>query len=83
MALSAVITLQATENPYQPQIDELIAKMTLDEGVASLMTAFNTINGVPASGSVALVNDLLRGEWYPDGYGALYGSPVGHHRCGG
>ncbi|CAF1000311.1 unnamed protein product [Didymodactylos carnosus] len=35
----------------------------VDAGVGSVMTAFNEINGIPASGSKWLVDDLLRGQW--------------------
>jgi beta-glucosidase len=39
----------------------------LDAGVASFMTAFNTLNGVPATGNRFLLRDVLRGEWKYDG----------------
>jgi beta-glucosidase len=32
-------------------------------GTATLMTAFNEINGVPATGNVHLLRDILREEW--------------------
>ncbi|HVF95331.1 MAG TPA: glycoside hydrolase family 3 N-terminal domain-containing protein [Sphingomonas sp.] len=35
----------------------------VDGGVATLMSAFNDIDGVPASGNHWLMSDLLRGEW--------------------
>lgn len=35
----------------------------VDAGVATLMSAFNDIDGVPSSGSKWLLTDLLRGEW--------------------
>ena len=38
-------------------------KMVIDAGAASIMTAFNEINGVPATGHVPLLRDLLRNEW--------------------
>jgi len=41
--------------------------MCIDAGAASIMTAFNEINGVPASGHTPLVHDLLRKEWNFDG----------------
>ncbi len=40
--------------PYQAAVDE---------GVASAMTSFNDIDGVPASGNKWLLTDLLRGRW--------------------
>ncbi|HPQ35252.1 MAG TPA: beta-glucosidase BglX [Tenuifilaceae bacterium] len=38
-------------------------KECIDVGAASIMTAFNDINGIPASGNSALLNDLLRKNW--------------------
>lgn len=42
-------------------------KMCIDAGAASIMTAFNEINGIPASGHAPLLNSLLRKEWKYDG----------------
>ena len=36
-------------------------------GVASVMTAFNEVDGIPASGNRWLLRDLLRGDWGFDG----------------
>ncbi|AZQ64969.1 beta-glucosidase BglX [Flammeovirga pectinis] len=36
---------------------------TVDAGVATFMTAFNTLNGVPSTGNKYLFSDILRGEW--------------------
>ncbi|MFO8000493.1 MAG: beta-glucosidase BglX [Marinilabilia sp.] len=36
---------------------------TVDEGVASIMTAFNTLNGVPCTGNEYLFQDILRDQW--------------------
>lgn len=38
-------------------------KACIDAGVETFMTAFNDINGVPASGSKWLLTDLLREQW--------------------
>lgn len=35
----------------------------IDAGVATLMTAFNTVNGVPATGNDFLLREILRREW--------------------
>jgi beta-glucosidase len=43
-------------------------KAAVDAGVATFMSSFNTINGVPASGSRWLQTDILRGEWGFDGF---------------
>ncbi len=38
-------------------------KAAVDAGVETFMTAFNEVNGVPASGNKFLFRDILRGEW--------------------
>jgi beta-glucosidase len=38
-------------------------KAAVDAGVASVMTSFNEINGIPASGNKWLLTDLLRKQW--------------------
>lgn len=43
-------------------------KATFDAGAATAMTAFNTVDGVPASGSKWLMTDLLRDQWGFDGF---------------
>lgn len=42
-------------------------KAALDAGARALMSAFNDINGVPASANRWLLTDLLRGQWGFDG----------------
>jgi beta-glucosidase len=37
-------------------------------GVASFMSSFNTINGVPSTANRHLLTDILRGEWKFDGF---------------
>ncbi|HEX8201151.1 MAG TPA: glycoside hydrolase family 3 N-terminal domain-containing protein, partial [Isosphaeraceae bacterium] len=39
-----------------------------DAGVATFMTAFNDLNGVPASGNAFAVRQILRDEWKFDGF---------------
>ena len=41
---------------------------TVEEGVASFMTAFNTLNGVPCTGNQYLFQDILRDRW---GFGGM------------
>jgi len=42
-------------------------KAALDAGALAVMSAFNDINGVPASANRWLLTDLLRGQWGFDG----------------
>jgi beta-glucosidase len=42
-------------------------EMAWRAGAATFMTAFNTLNGVPATGNRFLLRDVLRGEWKFDG----------------
>ncbi|SFF65931.1 beta-glucosidase [Salegentibacter agarivorans] len=43
-------------------------KAAVDAGVASAMTSFNDIHGVPASGNKWLITDLLRERWGFEGF---------------
>ncbi|PQB07652.1 glycosyl hydrolase [Polaribacter filamentus] len=43
-------------------------KAAIDEGVETFMTAFNELNGVPATGSKFLYRDILRDEWNFSGF---------------
>ncbi len=43
-------------------------KAVAEAGVASFMSAFNTVNGEPASTSRRLMTDILRDEWGYDGF---------------
>lgn len=38
-------------------------RASVDEGVATVMSAFNALNGVPASANAFTLRDVLRGEW--------------------
>ena len=38
-------------------------KATVEEGVASFMTAFNDLNGVPCTGNKYIFKDILRDKW--------------------
>lgn len=42
-------------------------KAALDAGAQLVMTSFNTVHGIPATGNKALMRDLLREEWGFDG----------------
>lgn len=43
-------------------------KAALDAGAATVMTSFNELDGVPASGSHYLITEILRNEWGFDGF---------------
>src|SRR5713101_122740 len=43
-------------------------KAAVDEGVGTLMSAFNNLNGVPASANPFTLTHVLRGEWQFDGF---------------
>ena len=43
-------------------------RAALDAGAGSVMTSFNDVDGVPASGNHWLLTDLLRHEWGFDGF---------------
>jgi beta-glucosidase len=55
------ISLQQLHEVYLPPF-----KAAAEAGVASFMNAFNTVNGMPATGSAYLQRDILKGQWqYP------------------
>ncbi|MBK9729330.1 MAG: beta-glucosidase BglX [Saprospiraceae bacterium] len=43
-------------------------KAAIEAGVGTVMTAFNEINGIPASGNKWLLMDLLRNQWKFNGF---------------
>jgi beta-glucosidase len=43
-------------------------KAAVDAGAATVMTSFNELNGIPATGNRYLITDILRGEWGFDGF---------------
>ena len=43
-------------------------KAALDEGVGTFMSAFNDLNGIPASANSFTLTRVLRGEWKFDGF---------------
>lgn len=50
-------------NEYMPPY-----KAAVDAGVGSAMSAFNVVDGIPASGNKWLLTDLLRRDWGFDGF---------------
>ncbi len=43
-------------------------KAAVDAGVVSIMSAFNDLNGIPATGNRFILTDILRTEWKFDGF---------------
>lgn len=43
-------------------------KAAIDAGAATVMTSFNELNGVPATGNKYLMTDILRNEWNFKGF---------------
>lgn len=43
-------------------------KAAADAGVATFMSAFSDLNGIPASGNKWLMTDMLRDEWHYQGF---------------
>lgn len=43
-------------------------KAAVDAGVGTFMTAFNDLNGVPATANPFILSQVLRGEWKFDGF---------------
>jgi len=59
----AQISTQSLREYFLP----VFKKSIVDAGAASLMTAYNGVNGVPSSVNKELLTDLLRNEWGFDG----------------
>jgi beta-glucosidase len=60
---SAVVSPSLMRNVYLRPF-----KAAVDEGVATLMTSFNDVNGIPGTGNRHLLRDVLRKEWGFDGF---------------
>lgn len=59
---TTIISEEQLRNIYLPPF-----KACVDAGAATLMTAFNDLNGVPCSGNEKLLREILRKEWNFDG----------------
>ena len=57
------VSIQRLHNLYLPPF-----KAAVDAGVATVMTSFNTISGVPAHGNRYVVHDILKGRYGFDGF---------------
>lgn len=60
---TTVISPSAMRNIYLPPF-----KSAVDAGVATLMCAFNDVNGIPMSAHTYLLRDVLRKEWGFQGF---------------
>jgi len=60
---AAVLSENLLRDVYLPPF-----KAAVDANVATVMTAFNEINGVPATGSIHLLRKILREEWGFSGF---------------
>ena len=60
---TAIIHEPLLRNVYLPPF-----KAAVDAGALTLMSAFNEINGVPATGNHFILQEVLRDEWQFDGF---------------
>jgi beta-glucosidase len=61
---NAVVSERDLYETYLPQFERVVR-----EGkVAGVMSAYNAVNGIPATASAFLLTDLLRKQWGFDGY---------------
>jgi beta-glucosidase len=58
-------------------------KAAVDAGAVTFMNAFNTLNGIPATGHQYLVNDILHGKWNWDGFIVSDWGSIGELRAHG
>lgn len=57
------VSERVLRNVYLPPF-----KAGVKEGAATLMSGFNDLDGIPASGNNYILTDILRGEWGFDGF---------------
>lgn len=57
------MSLQLLHDVYLPPY-----KAAADAGVATFMSSFNTVNGVPATANRYIMRDVLKGDWGSDGF---------------
>ncbi|WP_139957569.1 beta-glucosidase BglX [Flavicella sediminum] len=60
-------TVDLSEN-YLREVYLKPYKSAKDAGVSSMMSAFNEVNGIPATANKKLLTDVLRDEWGFDGF---------------
>ena len=80
-SFNAVVSEHDLRNTYLPAFEKTVK----ESAVASIMCAYNRLDGDPCCGSSPLLNDILRSEWGFDGYvvtdcGAIFDFyNEGHH----
>ena len=57
------MSIDELKNVYMPPFEAAV-----DEGVETFMTAFNEINGIPATANKFIFQDVLRNEWGFNGF---------------
>lgn len=57
------VPVRTVRNVYLPPF-----KAGIEEGAATVMSAFNDLNGIPATANKFLLTDVLRKEWNFDGF---------------
>lgn len=60
---TAIINKELLQNVYLPPFEA-----AFDEGAQTVMTAFNEVNGIPASGDEYMLDDVLRKQFSFDGF---------------
>jgi beta-glucosidase len=60
---SVDMSMQTLFNVYLPPFNKAV-----DEGVATFMVSFNEINGIPSTGNIWLVRDMLKDKWHFNGF---------------
>ena len=74
---SVDMSLRQLQETYLPPF-----KAAVEAGVATLMNAFNDLNGIPATGNKYLQRDILKGQWKFSGFVVSDWASVGemiHH----
>jgi beta-glucosidase len=75
----AVVSPHDLADTYLPAFRKLV----VDSNAASVMCAYNSLDGAPACANSKLLKNTLRGDWHFDGYvvsdcGAIFDITVGH-----
>lgn len=60
---TAIINETLLRNVYLPPF-----KAAIEAGAPTVMSSFNELNGIPASGNKFILSDILRDEWKFDGF---------------